>query len=375
MRDVLPILRDNCMDCHDAQRAQDARGRFSMYTFQSLLRGGQDGGKAINPGDPEGSFMVKMIRGTALGPDGKTTKPKMPRNGKLADADFNTLLTWIKDGAKFDGESQTESLDLLFRMEVAKKMTHEELTAARKPTSEKAWKQANPDSPFKVIETDGYTIYGNVGPVRLQEFADAAEAEKAKIASTLKLPTDKPLVKGKVTLYLFDKKFEYAEFGRVFEGRELPQGQSTHWFFNYIDCYACIVAQESTEATLPLLNEVIVGTYLDSLGSSVPRWFAVGTSRGIASQMHGKSMIVKGWQDALAPAMSSGLSADAVLTTRNPDGNTKALSQAFVKALMKSPAWTTLLSAIARGSKFDGAFQQSYRADPKTVYQQWARGG
>jgi hypothetical protein len=373
MRDVLPIFRDNCFNCHDAQRAQDASGRFSMYTFGSLLRGGQDGGKAINPGDPEGSFLVKMLHGTALGPDGKTKKPKMPRRGSLSDDQMATILNWIKDGAKFDGESQNESLDLLFRIEVAKKATHEELTASRLAEAKRRWARGNPDSTYEVIETNDFTILGDLGPVRMQEAAKQLEEDKTKIVSSLKLPSDKPLVKGKIVLFLYDKKFEYAEFGRVSEGRELPQQQLGHWFFNYIECYGAIVAQETPEMMGPLMTEVIVGAYLDSLGSVAPRWFAVGTARNVAGQLHSKSPMVKQWQDAIAPAMAAGLTAKAVLDTKNPDANTNAIAQAFVRELMKTPAWTTLMSAIARGSRFDPAFNQAYRTGPEPMLTGWLR--
>lgn len=374
MRDVLPILRDNCFQCHDAT-GQDAAGRFSMASFRGMLAGGQDSrNKTILPGDPEGSYMIQMIRGTALGPDGKTKKPKMPRRGSLDDAEVTTLVTWIKDGAKFDGESQTESLDLLFRIEVAKKATHEELTASRLAEAKKLWKRGNTDSAYEVIETKDFSILGDLGPVRMQEVAALAEAEKDKVCTTLKLPTDRPLVKGKITLFVFDKKFEYTEFGRVAEGRELPQQQLGHWFFNFIDCYGGVVAQDSTPEVLgPLLTEVIVGAYLDSLGSSAPRWFAVGTARNVAAQLHAKSPVVKGWQDAVMVAAGAQLSSDAVLNTKNPDANVKAAAQIFVRDLMKQSAWTSLLSSIAKGSKFDPAFNNAFRNNPKTVFDAWAR--
>lgn len=374
MRDVLPILRDNCFQCHDAT-GNDAAGRFSMASFRGMLAGGQDSrNKTILPGDPEGSYMIQMIRGTALGPDGKTKKPKMPRRGSLEDTEVATLVSWIKDGAKFDGESQTESLDLLFRIEVAKRATHEELMASRLEEAKKLWKRGNPDSPSEVIETKDFSIIGDLGPVRMQEVAALAESEKEKICSTLKLPTDRPLVKGKITLFIFDKKFEYTEFGRVAEGRELPQQQLGHWFFNFIDCYGGIVAQDSSPEVLsPLLTETIVGAYLDSLGSSAPRWFAVGAARNVAAQLHAKSPVVKGWQDAVMTAAGAGLSSDAVLNTKSPDANVKAASQIFVRDLMKQSAWTSLLTSIAKGSKFDAAFNNAFRNNPKAVFDAWAR--
>jgi hypothetical protein len=201
--------------------------------------------------------------------------------------------------------------------------------------------------------------------------AKQAEAEKAKLVSALKLPTAGPLVKGRITLMIFDKKFEYAEFGRVGEGRELHPSQLAHWKFNYIDCYGALVAQPTSEETGPLISEVITGAYLDSLGGMAPRWFAVGTARNIAAKIHNKSPLTKAWEDAVGPAMGAGLSADSLATTRNLDNNGAALGMGFVKELMKSPAWTVLMSGIAQGKRFDPTFQGAYRTSATAALKAW----
>lgn len=374
MRDVAPILIDNCFDCHSAVDSGDAQSNYSMRTFNQLLRTGQNNntGKQITPGNAEGSFIVKMLRGTAMGIDGKTALRRMPsRRDALDEKDVNTIITWINEGAKFDGESPTESIQLMWEMDQAKKATHEELTNSRKAKIQTLWKRANPDSPFEMVETTDFTILGNVGPVRLQEIVKQAEDEKAKLVSALKLPASGPLVKGKIVLLALDKKFEYAEFGRVAEGRELHPSQLAHWKFNFIDCYGAFVAQPTAEESGPLLCEVIVGAYLDSLGSMAPRWFAVGAARNIAGKIHSKSPLAKAWEDALAPAMASGLPSDAVLTTTNLDNNGAAIAQGFVKELMKSPSWTMLMSGIAKGARFDGVFQQAYRSPAAPLMKRW----
>jgi hypothetical protein len=371
MRDVAPILINNCMDCHGAQ-GNNAASNYSMYSFNGLIRGGQNNNRAITPGNAEESFMVKMLRGTAKGPDGTTTLRRMPaRRDALEDKDLQTIITWIQEGAKFDGESPTESLQLLFDIEQAKKATHEELLASRLARGKSSWSRANPDAQYEVIEVDDFAIFGNLGSVRLQEFAKQVQDEKAKLVTSLKIPTGQPLVKGRISILVFDKKFEYGEYGRVAEGRELSTDMTAHWKFNWIDAYGCVVAQATPEETAPLISQVICGVYLDSLGSYAPRWFAVGTARNVAGKIHAKSVTAKVWQDALAPAMSSNLSPDAVLATNNPDGTAAALSQGFVAQLMKTPAWTVLMSSIAKGNRFDGAFQSAYRSQPNPLFKQW----
>jgi hypothetical protein len=374
MRDVAPILVDNCFNCHGAAQGNNNSGNFGMYTFAQLMRGGQDGA-VISPGNPEASVFVQMIQGTAKGQDGNL-RPRMPRNGRLEDAEINTIIQWVRDGAKFDGEDPAMSIELAWRIAVAKRATHEELMAQRLATAQKNWKTANPDSPSETIETNDFVFIGNLGPARMQEAVKLAEGEKAKLVQSLKIPTDKPLMKGRLTVFLFDKGFEHKEFGRVVETRELPAGLNSHWFFNYIDAYACVVAPaDKPETMLPMLAETIVGAYLDSCGPEMPRWFAIGTARNIASKMHPNSVVGKQWEDALASAFSSGIKPDAIMTTKNPDAGVSALSQAFVKELMKTPQWTGLLNNLKGGARFTDSFSRAYNVGPLQLMTNWLSRG
>jgi mono/diheme cytochrome c family protein len=371
MRDVAPILIDNCFNCHGSAQGNNNSGNFGMYTFAQLMRGGQDG-PVVAAGNPDGSVFVQMLRGTAKGQDG-SPRPKMPRNGELDQAEMDAIVTWIRDGAKFDGEDANMSIELAWRIAMAKKATHEELKAQRLTTAQKNWKTANPDSPGETIETDDFVFIGNVGSARMSEIVKLAEGEKAKLVTSLKIPTDKPLMKGRLTMFVFDKGFEHKEFGRVVENREL-QGGNSHWFFNHIDAYACVVApSDKVDAMAPLLAETIVGAYLDSCGPEMPRWFAVGTARNIASKMHPNSVVGKQWEDALASAFSSGIKPDAIMTTTNLDAGTAALSQAFVKDLMRAPSWSGLLSNLRSGARFEGAFNTAFRSAPLPLFGNWLR--
>ncbi|MCE9607641.1 MAG: hypothetical protein K8U03_22365 [Planctomycetia bacterium] len=371
MRDVAPLLITACFDCHGNLGGNNNSGNFGMSTFTDLMRGGQDG-PVVTPGNAEGSVLVKMLRGTAKGLQ-MEARPRMPRNGQpFDDTRMSVITTWINDGAKFDGEDPQMSIDLAYRIAQAKLATHEELTASRMVLAKKNWATANPDSPAEVIEMTDFLLIGDLGPVRMQEVQKVLQTERTKFAAAFKLPTDKPLLKGRLTVNVFDKSFEHKEYSRVVELRELATGVSAHWGFNYIDAYACVTAsKDSADTIAPLLAEVMIGAYLDSLGSEMPRWFAIGTTRNIVSKLHAKSDITKQWEDNLAPAMASPLKAESILNTKNPDSNISAISQAFVKDLMRSPTWAPLMATIAKGGRFDGAFSQAYKGPALPIMVQW----
>jgi len=370
MRDVAPILVNECFDCHGATGGNNNSGNFGMATFQALMRGGQDGPVVI-AGNPDGSVLVQMLKGTAKDLQ-MNTRRRMPQNGTPWDENKMTIITnWIRDGAKFDGEDQTMSIELAYRIALAKAATHEELTAQRMTLAKKNWATANPDSPAEAIEMTDFLLMGDLGPVRMQEVQKVVEAERNKIVQALKITGDKPLLKGRLTINFFDKSFEHKEYSRVNEQRELSNGIAAHWFFNYIDAYACITAsKDSAEAMAPLIAEMIIGAYIDSCGPEAPKWFTIGTARNIASKLHTKSDITKKWEDDLAAV--GVVSADGILKTKNPDAGIAALSQDFVKGLARSPAWNTFLGNILKGTRFDGAFRQAYGSDPLPMMQKWA---
>ena len=68
IRDVAPILVENCIACHNPRKSES---KYVMTTFTQLAKGGQQGeGITLEPGKPDESNLVELIR-----PDGK---PRMP---------------------------------------------------------------------------------------------------------------------------------------------------------------------------------------------------------------------------------------------------------------------------------------------------------
>jgi tricorn protease-like protein len=99
LKDVAPILVQNCVACHNTKKSE---GKYVMTTFAQLLKGGQQGeGVTIEPGDPEASFLIELIR-----PDGN---PRMPyKQDPLPPESIAVIERWVKQGAKYDGADPKE---------------------------------------------------------------------------------------------------------------------------------------------------------------------------------------------------------------------------------------------------------------------------
>src|SRR5262249_43952189 len=94
-KDIAPILVAKCAKCHIDQ----AKGKFSMATFESLKKGSPDGA-VYSPGKGTGSRIVDLIE-----------TGDMPRAGpKVTKPELATIIKWIDEGAKFDGGDEKTPL-------------------------------------------------------------------------------------------------------------------------------------------------------------------------------------------------------------------------------------------------------------------------
>src|SRR5438270_8949645 len=92
-RQIRPILQANCQGCHQPAKG---KGGYVMTSFTGLLAGGETEGKAIVPGQPEHSAILKMItpeNGEARMPKGKSS---------LAESEVALISTWIEQGGMDD---------------------------------------------------------------------------------------------------------------------------------------------------------------------------------------------------------------------------------------------------------------------------------
>ncbi len=102
MRDIAPILKENCYACHDAKKR---KGKLDMSTFERLMKGGEKG-DAVVAGKPEESYLWTL--------PSETESPRMPpKEGggtALPKEKVALIHRWIKEGAKFDGSSPQADL-------------------------------------------------------------------------------------------------------------------------------------------------------------------------------------------------------------------------------------------------------------------------
>lgn len=364
MRDIAPVLNETCVRCHAGQQAG---GNFEMANFNQLISNRGDSGGSITPGNPKGSVIIQKLRGTA------TKGGRMPRNREpLSEETIQKFETWVAEGAKFDGDDPAQSIDFALKVIKARKMTHDELAEWRVDMALANWAMSNPSNKPDVVRAPTHTIIGRLPKVQMEEASKMAGAVHDKVAQAFRLPTTQPLLKGKLSIFVFDKRFEYSEHARMVEKRDPPKDIAAHWRFDVVDGYGCVPApRDGDTAFAGNVAEQFAGAYLESLGKGgVPRWFSVGAARMIAARVEPKSVMVKTWEDAVAPAMSSASKIDQILQARDLDGAGSALSYHLVKfmsAKQNSIRFNQLIDNLKRGTPFNNALQQAYGMDAKKL--------
>ena len=84
-RDIKPILSANCMPCH-AETGKTSG--FSIANLGSVLSGGNRYGRAVEPGRPEQSALIKLLKGSL--------SPRMPLGKVLNESDISRIEEWVR---------------------------------------------------------------------------------------------------------------------------------------------------------------------------------------------------------------------------------------------------------------------------------------
>lgn len=363
--DVAGIFVEHCLECHGANN--NPRANLNLSTFGQLLAGG-DAGALFTPGKPEESLLIGKLKGTAGG-------ARMPMGrDPLPDETIAKVEKWIAEGASYDGAELNTPLRQVWETALVANLSADALSAKRVELAAQHWKLALPDVSPSTFESKAYYLVGDTGEATLKEVATVAESQSNKIAAALRVPRGQEWFKGRVTIFVFQKRVEYTEFAKMVEERGLPQEVVGHWRYGGLDPYVCIVLPAKEEELRPLVAIQVAGLGAAALGES-PSWFTHGLARAIASRVEGRDAAVRGW-DALVPqSLATFTSAEAFLRADASTGNNAIAAFGFCKSLFEDNGrYGRLVTALRAGTPFDAALTDAYGSDAKTLAERWAAG-
>ncbi len=363
-KDIAPVLLSTCVECHTAAQQQ---GQFCMDNFNLLIKGGQCGNPWV-PADAAESLLVKKLKGMV--------GQRMPLNrDPLPNDTIAKFEKWIAEGAKYDGSDPSQATPVLVRMTRIKTLTHEQLAKERTESSQEKWRLASPSGTPIVRKTKSFLLIGRVNEAVLDEVATVAEAQAINVARIFRAPLDKPLVKGGITLFVFSGRYDYSEFGRMVEERQLPPEWRGHFGMDSTDIFGVFVMPEadgSSDYTLAgVVGQQVAAAYVGSLSNS-PSWFADGCGHTYAARIDPKATRVNQWNNRLVQVAANNR-ADLLLGRGLSPEDAEAAAYGFVKSLMNnSSKFNALLTALRNGEEFNRAFAHNI-GPPKAVLEAWAK--
>ncbi|MFM7845495.1 MAG: c-type cytochrome domain-containing protein [Planctomycetota bacterium] len=363
-REIAPVLSAQCSSCHGAMRPRE---NFSLVNFDRLLKGG-DGGPPIEPGKPAESLLFKKLMGTGGGARMPQGRPPLPTD-VLAKIE-----KWIEEGAKFDGDEPTMELVRVAALAKARFATHEELTADRAKLAGENWRLGMPDGKPSTFESTNFLVLGNVGDNTLADIGERAEAVAPKVAALFKLPENQPLIKGRMTLFVFSERYDYSEFGQMVEKRQIPKEWRGHWLFDVVDSYGALVPPKANEYPIEnLIAQQLAGAYIASLGK-VPRWFSEGTARAAAAKLNSQDSRVTGWNEQLPAVLSSMQKPDDGIQGKLPPEVNDIANYSLATFLMNdAKRFSKLMDDLRSTGKFEESFSGAYGGSPNQVAEVWIK--
>lgn len=365
--DIAPVLVANCRGCHID--AQNVRGGLNMNNFRQLIRGG-DSGSMIVQGKPDESLLIGKLAGTAGGQRMPSGRPP------LDEETMDKIKKWIEEGATFDGGDPNLVMATVASIAKASRASHEELSKERLDLANENWDLAMPGISPKQVEVGNFVVLGSLDEAALQELGDRAKEVEETVARLFRANSREPLIKGRLSLFAFRGRYDYTEFGQMVERRQLPDDWKGHWNYTIIDAYGALLMPRNEEdySLDALLAQQIGGTYVASLGTDVPRWFAEGAGRVAALRADREDPRVVKWQQDVSRVLSGMQKPDDFIKGALSPEDSYIASFSFVEFLMSdSRRFPRLLAALKKGDAFAEAFRANYGGTPTEVATVWIR--
>ncbi len=373
VNDVAPFMVNICGQCH---MGNNPRGEFNITNFEGVMKGGESG-QVIEPGDPDSSRLWLMVS--------NKEQPRMPPGQlRITRENYDALTTWIKEGAKFDGDDPKKplrdlvpSMDQMRAKELAK-LSDEDLLAHRREKSDAHFKKALPKEQPAGTETEQFLVYGNVEAERLKQIAGWADEQAASLRSMFSAK-DSPLWKGKLTIFVMKDRFSFEEFSIAVNNRtQVPQEVHGHAVVtpDFDDAYVVVedVGDEASADNPGLKNNLanyLTQAYLLRGGSKAPNWVVQGTGLYVAAKSDAQNPYFSGLRSLAGEAAGAVASPDKLFA----DGSfapaaAAAVGYTLVDFLISQggPAkYALFVQRISESGDAAAAIQNVYRTTPEAL--------
>ena len=375
--DVAPLLVENCNGCHID--SMQNRGGLRMDTFAQILRGG-DSGAIVTPGKGEQSLLVRKLRGME--------GDRMPAGGRpaLSEESIKLISTWIDEGATLDGTSESQPLRVMSQLAWARKATPAQISEKRGLLAQKNMKLATSSGgQVSTHQSEHFFVIGSASQSTIELVAELAEKQIKTVKTVVNGASGEAFFKGRATLFVMPRRYDYGEFSKMVEGRSLPADWTSHWKFDGIDAYVSLVATDRDDEDMirSRLTGALVSLAVSTRGGDVPRWLAEGVGVATANRQtesrdrDARKKAESETYEAVTAVKNAKQFLDGKTTPEHADRIGAAIATSMLDRTHRR-SFDSMLRSLTEGKPFNQAFLGAFRSTPQDFVQtwlQWARGG
>lgn len=370
-KQIAPSIVNLCIGCHGGN---NPRSGLNLSTFEGMMRGGESG-RVIIPGNLDASRLWQLV--------GAGEQPRMPQGQLRITRKFHAdLKEWILEGAKFDGPDGKTPLRSLvptdeeLLMEKFAKMTAAEYAEMRAKRADDDWRKTTKDEPKKV-ETPDFLVWGNSNEDRLKQVAAWADEHASQLRSVFGIK-EKPIFKGRLTIFVCKDRFTYTEFNQSVHNRETASEIYGHATVTIAYEDAFIAVQDigdEPQAWHPGLKASVISNltqaYLKRPNSKLPNWIVTGTGLALAGKGVGANSFLDSMPKEAAEALQ-GIDKPEAIFEEGKFGPAAIgpVGYTLVDFLMKSggPAkYGQFISKMQSTGKLNESLKEVYGGDTKAL--------
>ena len=277
---------------------------------------------------------------------------------------------WIEEGASFADDPRMEIQTVAAKAK-SDSQSHEQLIAERLKGATETWKLVMDQVESTSLSSENFIVIGSTTESRLTDLSHLVESLVPKISEALKLDASQPLVKGNVSIFVFDKRYDFSEFGKMVEQRDFPKDITGHWDFDTINAYATILLTRNQipENVEVSLARQITAVHTASLAPDMPRWFADGVGYWTAKKIYARADETKSWDADARAAIESMKKPDDFINNQMNSDQAALVSYLFVKSLKSDGTrFRRLMKMMHDNNTFEKSFESAYGSAPAQLF-------
>lgn len=353
-KDIAPVLVENCKGCH--LEAQQIRGNFNMSTFAQLAGGGGNG-PVFQKGKGAQSLIVQKLRGTGGG-------QRMPVNRPALDeATIAKIETWINEGAVLDGGAPETALPRIAEKAWMQNASPDELKKKRLEVAIGNWKRVYSSREAFTASNDDFVVLSDANVATAEKILTKATevAQGLKGPLSVKSPS---LFPGGATIFVFDKRYDYSEFGKMAENRSLPSSWTAHWRREGVNAYIAMTLGSAEDKSIERDLKMNLTSLWASSFDEMPHWFADGMGAYAYGMrpVKGDDSVVR-WEQNAQRAMGSLPTIKPLLQNAMNEEDAGAIGFMTIRALNQGEMkkkYVGFLKSMQNTNNFNKSFADSY---------------